>query len=170
MQWPTDEPEPDAMPWIDWNEYQYNHNGIMNISPSQHLDACWSSRAYLEYDSPVYRNEPNLAVFSFAVVTGVATVKHSFCVLRERGKHKHGLRHRYAFYDINKIMQNYDSVREWLAKGKTLEEYFEYNPVFSRADLLYCLRRRFQSVVENGVNTAYSGRRKTAGTVLPQAG
>lgn len=55
MQWPTDEPEPDAMPWIDWNEYQHNHNGIMNVSPSQHLDACWSSRAYLEYNSSVYR-------------------------------------------------------------------------------------------------------------------
>ena len=38
-----------------------------------------------------------------------------------------------GIYDITKLMENYDSITEWLAKGKSKDSYYDYNPVFNRS-------------------------------------
>ena len=50
-QWPNVQTvTEDAIPWIDWGDYQRNHNGIMSVSPAQHI-GYWSSQAYLFRDN-----------------------------------------------------------------------------------------------------------------------
>jgi hypothetical protein len=45
MQWPGVNKIDDAIPWMDWNMFQNNHNGVMNVSIAQHLGGTWSSEA-----------------------------------------------------------------------------------------------------------------------------
>ena len=46
IQWPGQQFIADAIPWMDWNVYQKNHNGVMNVSVAQGGVA--SSEAYFD--------------------------------------------------------------------------------------------------------------------------
>lgn len=46
IQWPSDMYDPDAMPWMDWNVVQKNHNGVMAVTVSQ--GGASSSEAYFD--------------------------------------------------------------------------------------------------------------------------
>ena len=46
IQWPGQQFNEDAIPWMDWNAFQKNHNGIMNVSVAQGGSA--SSEAYFD--------------------------------------------------------------------------------------------------------------------------
>ncbi len=50
MQWPTKAYMRDALPWMDYADKQFNHNGIMNVSIAQ--TKTWASAAYLNPDTP----------------------------------------------------------------------------------------------------------------------
>ncbi len=49
LQWPDRPYDDDALPWIDWNNrnIQHNHNGVMSVSIAQHVAGTWSSDPYL---------------------------------------------------------------------------------------------------------------------------
>lgn len=49
LQWPDRPYDDDALPWIDWDvrNNQHNHNGVMSVSIAQHVNGVWSSDPYL---------------------------------------------------------------------------------------------------------------------------
>ena len=47
-QWPNEELLPDSWPWISWEYPQYNHNGSVNVSVSQHVNGSFSRAVHPE--------------------------------------------------------------------------------------------------------------------------
>ena len=53
-QWPFNPPDPEAMPWIDWEYPQYNYNGVMNVGVSLHIANPYSRSMYPDASEAIY--------------------------------------------------------------------------------------------------------------------